>query len=126
DNGCGIPLDELPLALAAHATSKISAAQDLNAIATMGFRGEALASIASVSRISILSRTVQQASAGLIEAEGDQVKPARPAGGPVGTTITVRNLFFNTPARRKFLRAEQTETVRVVDTVENLALAHPS
>ena len=126
DNGCGIAFDELALAIAPHATSKISSAADLDAIATMGFRGEALASIASVSRMSILSRTADQQSAGVIEIEGDQIKPPQPAGAPVGTTVTVRNLFFNTPARRKFLRAEQTETTRVVDTVENLALAHPS
>jgi DNA mismatch repair protein MutL len=126
DNGCGIPFDELMLAIAPHATSKITCSEDLDAIATMGFRGEALASIASVSRMSISSRPPLQQSAALIEVEGDQVKPTQPAGGPVGTTITVRNLFFNTPARRKFLRAEQTETTRVVDIAENLALAHPS
>lgn len=126
DNGSGIAIDELLLAIAPHATSKISSAEDLDAIATMGFRGEALASIASVSRMSILSRTAQQPGAGLIEVEGDQIKPPQPAGGPVGTTVTVRNLFFNTPARRKFLRAEQTESGRVADIVENLALAHPS
>jgi DNA mismatch repair protein MutL len=126
DNGCGIPMDELPLAIAPHATSKIQCAQDLDAIATMGFRGEALASIASVSRMSIASRTAAQDGAGLIEAEGDVVKPVRPVGGPIGTTVMVRNLFFNTPARRKFLRSEQTESGRVVDLVENLAIAHPN
>lgn len=126
DNGCGIPMDELPLAIAPHATSKIQSAQDLDAIATMGFRGEALASIASVSRMSIASRTAAQDGAGLIEVEGDVIKPVRPVGGPVGTTVTVRNLFFNTPARRKFLRSEQTESGRVVDLVENLAIAHPN
>ncbi|MCI0362764.1 MAG: DNA mismatch repair endonuclease MutL, partial [Phycisphaerales bacterium] len=125
DNGCGIAEAELALAVAPHATSKISSSEDLEAIATLGFRGEALASIASVSRLSIVSRTAEQSSAGLIESEGDQVKAVRPAAGPVGTTVTVRNLFFNTPARRKFLRAEMTETGRVMDVVENLALAHP-
>ena len=124
DNGCGIPFDELEMAIAAHATSKISVAEDLDAIATMGFRGEALASIASISRMSIVSRPASQAGAGLIEIEGDQVRSPQPAGGPVGTTITVRNLFFNTPARRKFLRAEQTEAMRVGDIVENLAISH--
>ncbi len=126
DNGCGIPFDELTLAIAPHATSKIAAAEDLDAIATMGFRGEALASIASVSRMSILSRPADQAGAGIIEVEGDVVKPPRPAAGSIGTTVTVRNLFFNTPARRKFLRTEQTEAGRIVDVVENLALAHPA
>src|SRR5262245_47247554 len=124
DNGHGIPFDELPLAIAPHATSKIQSADDLDAIATMGFRGEALASIASVSRMSIVSRTAAEASAGMIEVEGDAAQQPKPAAGSVGTSVVVRNLFFNTPARRKFLRAEQTETTRVVDTVESLALSH--
>jgi DNA mismatch repair protein MutL len=126
DNGGGIAFEELELALAPHATSKIAAAADLDAIATMGFRGEALASIASVSRISILSRSAAQASGGLIEMEGDSAQSPRPAGGPIGTTVTVRNLFFNTPARRKFLKTEQTEGMRVQDVVESIALAHPA
>jgi DNA mismatch repair protein MutL len=126
DDGAGIPFDELSLAVAAHATSKIQAAEDLDAIATMGFRGEALASIASVSRMSIASRPIGGESGGIIETEGDQVQPPRPMGVPMGTAVTVRNLFFNTPARRKFLRAEQTESTRVADTVESLALAHPT
>ncbi len=126
DNGRGIPPEELPLAIAPHATSKISTAEDLDAIATMGFRGEALASIASVSRISMLSRTANQPGAAVIEAEGDSVSVPQPAAGPVGTTVTVRNLFFNTPARRKFLKTEQTESTRIEDVVEAIALAHPA
>ena len=126
DNGCGIPLEELLLAIAPHATSKIQTAQDLDAIATMGFRGEALASIASVSRLSIVSRPSNQLHAGFIEVEGDVVSAARPIGGSIGTTVVVRNLFFNTPARRKFLRREQTESGRVVELIENLAIAHPN
>ncbi len=126
DNGCGIPFEELSLAIAPHATSKISSAEDLDAIATMGFRGEALASIASVSRMSITSRPASQTGAGIIEVAGDQIQPTKPAGGPVGTTVIVRNLFFNTPARRKFLRTEQTESGRVIDIIENLAMAHPN
>lgn len=126
DDGCGIAMDELTLAVAPHATSKIQHQEDLDAIATMGFRGEALASIASVSRLSILSRPADQEEAGLLEMAGDDLQQPRPAGGPVGTTITVRNLFFNTPARRKFLRADQTETGRISEVVQNLALAHPS
>ena len=125
DTGEGIAFDELALAVAPHATSKIETAEDLHAIATMGFRGEALASIASVSRMSLLSRPPDEDAAGLVEVEGDTVGEPRPAGGAVGTTVTVRNLFFNTPARRKFLRSEQTETARVADTIDNLALSHP-
>jgi DNA mismatch repair protein MutL len=126
DNGGGIPSDELDLALAAHATSKIQQAEDLDAIATMGFRGEALASIASVSRIAIQSRTPEAQSASLIEGEGDQINAVRPAAGSPGTVVTVRNLFFNTPARRRFLRTDRAETGRVSDLVESLALAHPA
>lgn len=126
DDGCGIAFDDLPLAVAPHATSKIQGQEDLDAIATMGFRGEALASIASVSRLSLLSRPANQQEAGLLEVAGDDVRAPRPAGGPPGTSVTVRNLFFNTPARRKFLRADQTETGRISDVVQNLALAHPS
>ena len=125
DDACGIPFDELPLALAPHATSKIESADDLDAIATLGFRGEALASIASVSRLTLLSRTADQDGAGLIDGEGDRLGQPRPAAGPPGTCVTVRNLFFNTPARRKFLKTDQTETGRVTDFVHNLALAHP-
>jgi DNA mismatch repair protein MutL len=126
DDGGGIPLEQLQLAVAPHATSKIEAAEDLEAIATMGFRGEALASIASVSRLAIVSRPRDQAEAGEIRIEGDQQEPPRPAGGPPGTTVSVRNLFFNTPARRRFLRTDQTEAGRVNDVVESLALSHPT
>lgn len=126
DDGCGIAASELPLALAPHATSKIATAADLDAIATMGFRGEALASMASVSRISLLSRTAEEDGAALIGGEGDDLRPPRPAPGPVGTNVTVRNLFFNTPARRKFLRTDRTEGGRVIEIVQNLALALPS
>jgi DNA mismatch repair protein MutL len=126
DNGSGIPLDELTLAIAPHATSKIEKQEDLDAIATMGFRGEALASIASISRLSIVSRPPASAEAGMIEIEGDRITGPRPCGGPPGTAIAVRNLFFNTPARRKFLKTDQTESGRVSDIVQNLALAHPT
>ncbi|MCA9296507.1 MAG: ATP-binding protein, partial [Phycisphaerales bacterium] len=100
DDGMGIPADELPLALATHATSKISEVDDLNAIATMGFRGEALASIASVSRLVLLSRPRDAATASMMKVEGDAVEGPAPTSGSFGTTLTVRNLFFNTPARR--------------------------
>ncbi len=125
DDGCGIAADELALALAPHATSKISKAEDLDAIATLGFRGEALASIASVARVSIRSRTADSASANLIEAAGADVQPVRPAAGPVGTTVTVRTLFFNTPARRKFLRTLATEFGHCHQVVRTIAMSHP-
>jgi len=124
DDGKGIPADELALAIAPHATSKIGEVDDLNAIGTFGFRGEALASIASVSRLTLLSRTRDSASANVIEVEGDVVSGPRPAAGPPGTSITVRNLFFNTPARRKFLRGDATEAGRAVEMLGTIAMAH--
>jgi len=126
DDGSGIPPDQMPLALAPHATSKILAVDDLDRIGTLGFRGEALASIASVSRLSLRSRTAAEAGASVIELEGDVRSEVRPAPGPVGTSIAVRNLFFNTPARRKFLRTPPTEQGRCLDAVRNLAMAHPA
>ncbi len=126
DDGSGIPEDELALALSPHATSKISEAEDLDRIATMGFRGEALASIASVSRMSIRSRTREQHAAAEIECEGATIGPVRPASGPPGTVVTCRNLFFNTPARRKFLRTPTTEQTRCLDWLNDLAMANPS
>ena len=125
DDGVGIEFDELTLAIAPHATSKISDADDLGAIATLGFRGEALASIAAISRMSVVSRPHKAPGAGRIDIEGDRSTEPRPAPGPPGTTVTVRNLFFNTPARRKFLRSDSTESARVSETVQHLALGHP-
>jgi DNA mismatch repair protein MutL len=125
DDGDGIVYDELALAVAPHATSKIDTTADLDAIATLGFRGEALASLASVSRMSVVSRPAGAEEAGRIDVEGDQAPSPRPAPGPPGTTVTVHNLFFNTPARRKFLRTEATETGRITQAVEALALGHP-
>lgn len=126
DDGGGIDPRDLPLALAPHATSKIGRAEDLDHIATLGFRGEALASIASIARVSIRSRTAGHPGASEIAAEGSQISEVRPAAGPVGTTVTVRNLFFNTPARRKFLRTIQTEQSRCVDAARDLAMGHPA
>ncbi|MHC4415820.1 MAG: DNA mismatch repair endonuclease MutL [Planctomycetota bacterium] len=124
DDGVGIPFDELALAVAPHATGKIAATEDLDAIATLGFRGEALASIAAVSRMSLTSRPRGSDEAGRIEAEGDRIGAPRPAPGPPGTSVTVRNLFHSTPARRKFLRSDTTEAARIAQTVEALALGH--
>lgn len=126
DDGVGIHAEDLALALAAHATSKVRTASDLEQVATLGFRGEALASIASVSRLSIRTRTREEASALEISAEGDAVSGARPARGAPGTCVTVRTLFFNTPARRKFLRTVATEQTRCLDVVRDLAMSHPS
>ncbi len=125
DDGAGMEPEDLPLAIAPHATSKIVEAQDLDRIGTLGFRGEALASIASVSRMSIRTRTQAGVGAWVLEVEGATQGTARPVAGSVGTSVSVRNLFFNTPVRRKFLRTAQTERERCADVVEHLSLAHP-
>jgi DNA mismatch repair protein MutL len=125
DNGCGIAADELPLAVASHATSKIGSADDLFSVATLGFRGEALASIAEVSRLVIRSRVADADSGAELEVVGGAVQPVVPVGCPGGTTIEVRNLFFNTPVRHKFLRSAQTEMGHAIEAVTRIALAHP-
>ena len=125
DDGAGIPASELPLAVAAHATSKVATSDDLAAIHTFGFRGEALASIASVSRFRIAS-CVRGGDAGAeLEVEGGAIRGPRPAAARPGTVIEVRTLFFNVPARRKFLKSDAAETARVTETIEAVALAHP-
>ena len=125
DDGVGISLDELSMAVAPHATSKITSTEDLDAVASLGFRGEALASIAAVSRMSLVSRTRDSQAAGRIQIEGDTTGEPQPSSGPPGTTVTVRNLFFNTPARRKFLRTDQTEASKITEVVHRLSLPHP-
>lgn len=124
DNGSGIPREDLPLALRRHATSKISTSDDLGSITTMGFRGEALASAAAVSRLTLTSRTEGQKEAWQVFAEGsEQEAVIRPASHPVGTTVEVKDLFFNVPARRRFLKSEKTEFSRILQTVSHLALS---
>ncbi len=123
DDGCGIPADELPLALSRHATSKIASLEDLEQVGTLGFRGEALPSIAAVSKFSITSRPAQQPTATRVEVEGGRLRAPEPAAHPPGTTIEVRDLFYSVPARRKFLRAERTEYGHAEDLVRTLALA---
>ena len=125
DNGAGIEREELALAVARHATSKIAVPSDLEAIATLGFRGEALASIAAVSRFAIASRAAGRPHAWRLEVEGGTVQPVAPAALASGTTVTVEELFYNTPARRKFLRTEATEWAHCEEAFRRLALAHP-
>jgi DNA mismatch repair protein MutL len=126
DNGSGIARDDLQLALARHATSKIASLDDLEAIGSLGFRGEALASIASVSRFALTSRAAGAAHAWRIEAEGGRIESTQPAALSEGTTVTVQELYFNTPARRKFLRTEATEYGHCDEALRRLALAHPN
>ncbi|KEY49235.1 DNA mismatch repair endonuclease MutL [Citrobacter amalonaticus] len=124
DNGCGIRKDELALALARHATSKIASLDDLEAIISLGFRGEALASISSVSRLTLTSRTAEQQEAWQAYAEGrDMEVTVKPAAHPVGTTLEVLDLFYNTPARRKFMRTEKTEFNHIDEIIRRIALA---
>lgn len=123
DNGTGIHPDDLPLALSRHATSKIHHVDDLAAIITLGFRGEALASIGSVSRLTITS-ALASATGWQVSIEGDKEASKQPAAHPQGTTVEVRDLFFNTPARRKFLRSEKTEFEHIDELIKRMALAH--
>ena len=125
DNGSGIHADDLPLALSRHATSKIASLQDLEHVRSMGFRGEGLASIASVSRLTLTSRQEGSPAARQVRARDGQIEPAAAAAHPVGTSVEVADLFFNTPARRKFLKSENTEYAHCATVFDCLALANP-
>ena len=122
DDGCGIPQDELPIALRRHATSKITSLSDLETVATMGFRGEALAAIGSVSEMALLSRPAHQPGAFLLDARSGEL---RPVARGTGTTVEVKELFFSTPARRKFLKTDATELAHCIESVRRHALARP-
>ncbi len=125
DDGEGMTRDDAVLAFERHATSKISKAEDLNGISTLGFRGEALASIASVARVELITSTADAAAGTRVVIEGGRMRDVKDAAHPRGTTIGVRDLFFNTPARRKFLRSEATESYHLTNLATHYALAHP-
>ena len=125
DNGKGIAEDDLEIAFERHATSKIRSADDLNKVTSMGFRGEALASIAAISRVEMISRTAQQENGYKVVVEGGKILEKTEVGAPVGTSITVTNLFYNTPVRYKFLKKDFTEAGYIEDTVSRIALVHP-
>src|SRR3984957_8223430 len=125
DNGCGMVRDDAMLAFERHATSKIKNAEDLLSVATLGFRGEALPSIASVSRLRLETQAAEDPAGTVIEINGGRIARVEEAGLPLGTSITVRDLFFNTPARKKFLKAESTELSHIASLVTHYALAHP-
>ena len=125
DNGCGIPAEQLPTAFLRHATSKLRSAADLAAIGTLGFRGEALAAIAAVSRVDIFSRSAGEDMGAALHLEGGIPGQTEPTGCPEGTTICVRDLFYNTPARMKFMKKDSAEGAAVSGVVQHLALSHP-
>ena len=125
DNGCGIAPEELPTAFLRHATSKLRTAEDLARIGTLGFRGEALAAISAVSRVDVLTRRPEDTVGAAIHGEGGHMEPVREEGAPEGTTIRVADLFYNTPARLKFMKKDSAETAAVAGLMQHLALSHP-
>ena len=125
DDGCGIPADQAATAFLRHATSKITSEYDLEAIGTLGFRGEALAAIAAVSRVELLTRTADAPLGAALSLEGGAVLEQEEAGCPAGTTLVVRDLFFNTPARLKFMKRDQAEGAAVFSVIQRVALSHP-
>ena len=125
DNGCGIAPEELPTAFLRHATSKLRTAEDLARIGTLGFRGEALAAISAVSRVDVLTRRPEDTVGAALHGEGGHIEPVREEGAPEGTTIRVADLFYNTPARLKFMKKDSAETAAVAGLMQHLALSHP-
>lgn len=125
DNGCGIPKEELPLAFLRHSTSKIKSVEDLFTVSSLGFRGEALSSIAAVAQVEVITKTPDSLTGARYQIEGGAEKSIEEIGAPEGTTFIARNLFYNTPVRRKFLKTAMTEGAHVSDLVEKIALSHP-
>ncbi len=125
DNGCGIAREDVPTAFLSHATSKVSAAEDLDSILTLGFRGEALASVAAVSRVELMTKTASEFAGTRAVLEGGEVVSVDDAGCPAGTTLLIRDLFFNTPARMKFLKTDRAEGSAVAAVADRIALSHP-
>lgn len=125
DNGCGIPKEEVAVAFLRHSTSKIKSVEDLFTVSSLGFRGEALSSIASVSQVELITKVGDQLTGSRYQIDGGKEKNIEEIGAPEGTTFLVRNLFYNTPARKKFLKTPQTEGAHVADLVEKIALSHP-
>lgn len=125
DNGCGIEKDEIPLAFLRHSTSKIQSVEDLFTVSSLGFRGEALSSIAAVGQVELITKTGRSLTGNRYQIEGGVERGMEEIGAPDGTTFIVRNLFYNTPVRRKFLKTPMTEGAHVADLVEKIALSHP-
>ena len=125
DNGSGMDAQDLPVALKRHATSKIQSREDLDGIMTLGFRGEALAAISAVSAVTIISKTKDAAEGSMLTSEGGRVLDVSEVGTADGTTVVVENLFYNVPARRKFLKKDVTEAMNVTALVEKVALSRP-